>query len=211
MNKCINNGKHWRLLYSVLILSSCCVVTHALSGKSLREKLEYATFKHIVIPAYMKWSDLAETELSYADVATAGAVVGTCYGLKKLNDKTQFATRGCTVGKDIVSYACNNKAKTAVGVGALGALWYLYKAIQADRVHTVTTIEGFFDTLTLQQRQAIRDSYELTILKEQAHNNPACLLDNTVFMDLLTESQKEHLDKVVALYSYRTNLLYTAV
>lgn len=203
--------KYW---YALSIISSCALVfptshaSYASTSKeqrtlTLREKLEYAAFKHVLMPAYCTWHDLKETELSYADVLATGAAAGVCYGLKKLNNKTQCIThsviRGCAAGKNILGYMLDNKTKTAATIGTFGALWYIYNAVRADVAHSQITIEGFFKGLTKEQRSIIAQSPDLTVLKQQAYDDPACLLDNEEFMELLSPEQKEYLDKVILL------------
>lgn len=178
----------------------------------------------LVVKGYECKEKIQDFELNYAHVVSGATFCATAYGFKKLDDKKKIIARVLGASKTaasavpglvakVPSYVKSHKKELGVVTASLGAaylLWKLGKSINADRQQSLITVDAFISSLTAEQVKVICKSSDLMQLVGNAEDNPVALIENEEFMALLSDKQKNLLNRIVDHYTISTEMVRAA-
>ena len=193
-------------LISILALQSLESPKNTPSRGFVGQKVHYLKDRlvdYVGIPLYVAFERIKHEGPRKEDLGILGLVLLGLYGAKKSADHYKLISSiksfDLSDSRKVLSqdafFLWNYKGRIALGLAGTAALALLIKSAL-----NLPIIERFRRSLTQQQKEIISSDETLRELLDNAHENPAALIDHNHFTSQLQEHQKELLDKAVQKY-----------
>lgn len=203
------------VLYSLGVLAPAgAVLAYATSPNFKKgvnaqgDKAKHFLLQKCIVPLHLRIEEIKDEGVSKKDILTVLSVLVGAYGMKKAWDffKIGHIVKKCELGptkkalRTAASFIAANKKKAgafSAGCAAACGGWWLWNTLYNSSEISYT--DQFLLSLTDEQRMLIEKS-ELHSVLDQAKSDPLQMHSNEEFMKLLTDMQKNLVERIVEEY-----------